>query len=246
MGHGITRVRLEVENGTIGIDSGAEGVVRYAGGVRRAADTATELATLEQVPLRLEGTVDPNDPHTLIVRAPGRPAEVPGGVLAFELGIHVPATVSLDVAVAANGHVTIANRKAPTTVDTKRGDLRFERCAGGVRARTGRGMVIAFGHHGDLDVQTLAGDMQAFVEETGSSIRLVTGQGTVQCHVPQAIEFDLDARAEVGKIGNGFGLAASTVSDFGAVLTGVRGSARTKVVLRTGKGHLSIGPLRSG
>ena len=144
--------------------------------------------------------------------------------------------------ITGSGHVTIANRTASTDVQTGRGDLRFEHCACRVKARTGRGMVIAFDHRGDLDIHTMVGDMQAFVREPGDLIRLVTGQGTVQCHVPSTIEFDLDARAEIGDIGNGFGLQVEKVLDYGRVLIGKRGSIRTKVVLRIGSGHLSIAP----
>lgn len=245
VGKDVARIRVEIPNGTIEVHAGTATAVRYAGGVRRAADTREDLALLEQVPLQLVAEVDAADPQALIVRAPGCPTATPGAVFALELALHVPPTIPVDVVVAANGHVTVVDRLASTSVETKRGDLRFERCAGGVRARTGRGMVIAFGHRGDLDVQALAGDMQAFVEEAGERLRLVTGQGTIQCHVPAAIEFDLDARAEIGKIGNGFGLVPTVVRDFGSVLTGLRGSARTKVVLRTGSGHLSIAPIRS-
>jgi hypothetical protein len=68
----------------------------------------------------------------------------------------------------------------------------------------------------------------------------------VQCHVAPSIEFDLDARAEIGKIGNGFGLTPEPGTGYGAVLVGKRGTARTKVILRTGSGHLSIAPRRDG
>ena len=246
IGQEIERVRVEIENGTVGIDSSLEPGITYGGGVRRAADTPAELAILDAVPVELQAAPDPDDAKTLVVRGPARPAATPGAVMAFELGIRVPATMPLEVRVAANGHVTIANRAATTRVTTGRGDLRFENCAGGVFAKTGRGMVIVFGHRGDLEVQTMAGDMQAFVDEPATSIRLVTGQGTVQCHVAPSIEFDLDARAEIGKIGNGFGLTPEPGTGYGAVLVGKRGTARTKVILRTGSGHLSIAPRRDG
>lgn len=244
VGAAIERIRIEIENGTIGIDSSEAGTIHYAGGMRRAADTAKDLGALEQVPLLLSGAPDPADPGTLVIRGPHQPTTVPGGVMGLELGIRVPPSLPLEVEIASNGHVTIANRAAATRVETGRGDLRFEHCAGGIAAKTRRGMVIAFGQRGDLDIHTMAGDMQVFVDEPGSLIRLVTGQGTVQCHVDPSIEFDLDARAEIGRIGNGFGLATESVGKYGAVLTGKRGSARTKVVLRTGSGHLSIAPVK--
>lgn len=245
IGHGVSRVRIVLEDGTVGVDSGPDRVVGYRGGVRRAADTAGELARLEQIPLELTAAVDPRDPSVLVVRGPMRGETGPAGVFAFELGIRVPPDVALEVRILGNGNVTVANRLAPADVETGRGDLRFPGCRGGVRARTGRGNVIAFDHHGDLDVLTKVGDMQAFVVEPGEHLRLVTGQGTVQCHVPPKLDFELDARAETGRaVAEAFDLASAKVGDYGAVLTGVQGTGRTKIVLRTGSGHLSLSPHR--
>jgi len=241
----VTRVRIELQDGTIGIDSGAAGVVDYRGGVRRAADSAEELARLEQIPLQLMAAPDPADPTVMVVRGPLRDEIGPASVFAFELGIHVPPGIALEVRILGNGNVTVANREAPTDVETGRGDLRFPGCRGGLRARTGRGNVIAFEHHGDIDILTKVGDMQAFVPEPGEHLRLVTGQGTVQCHVPAGLDFELDARAETGRaVAEAFDLKSEMVGEFGAVLTGVRGTGRTKIVLRTGSGHLSLSPHR--
>lgn len=243
IGQDVDTVRLEVQNGTIGIDlpepSRQDRVVAYAGGIRRAADSAADLARMEQLPTGLAVVADPKRPRTLVLRGPALP---PGssGLLAMELGIRLPGELTLEVVVPGSGHVTIANRGGRTIVDTGRGDLRFERCRGPVRAKTGRGMVIAFDHCGDLDLHTVVGDMQAFVKEPAATLRLVSGQGTVQCCVPANCEFELDARAEIGRIGADFGLVGERVGDFGAALVGSKGSGRTKVVLRTGSGHLAF------
>jgi hypothetical protein len=167
-------------------------------------------------------------------------------VLAFEVGVRLPKDLRVEVVVAGSGHVTVANRAGSTLVQTARGDLRFERCVGAVRAKTGSGNVIAFDHEGDLDVLTGAGDMQAFVRKPAAELRLVTGKGTVQCGVPEGCEFDLDGRAEVGRIGVDFGLQATKVGEFGAAVVGRRGAATTKVVLRTASGHLAFRSKRFG
>ena len=242
---GIRRVRIEIANGTPGIappeDVKASNKVSYAGGVRRAADTAEGLAAVEAVPIALAVVPTPDQPDLLCIRGPQLPPGVTG-VIGFEAGIRVPATVELEVVVSDNGHVTLADRAAPSRVTTGRGDLRFERCAGGVEAVTGQGVLIAFGHRGNLDVRSRNGDMQAFIEEPGDRITLDTGRGTVQCRVPETIEFELDARVEIGRIGNGFGLEVQQVGDYGAALVGRRGSGRTKVILRTASGHISFVP----
>jgi hypothetical protein len=240
---GVTVVRIELASGTVGIDAPtdptAPAAAVWAGGVRRAADTAVELQQLEQVAVELAVVPDAARPGVLVLRGPSAPAGS-NGVLAFELGVRVPAGLQIEVVVAGSGHVTIANRTGVTAVQTARGDLRFERCAGAVRAKTGSGNVIAFDHQGDLDLFTGAGDMQAFVRKPGGELRLVTGRGTVQCGVPATCEFELDGRAEVGRIGVDFGLAATKVGDFGAAVTGRRGAGSTKVVLRTASGHLAF------
>jgi hypothetical protein len=237
----IDRVRIEIENGTLEVDSSLAREVSYAGGVRRAADTADALAAIERVGVGFSAAPDPNLPSVLVLRGPELPKGV-AGVLGMEVGVRLPADLPLDVAIAGSGHVVVANRAAATHVATGRGDLRFERCQGGVEARTGRGNVIAFGHRGVLDVYTMIGDMQAFVREPAERIRLVTGQGTVQLHVPATIEFDLDARTELGRIGNGFGLEPERIGKYAAALVARRGAAHTKVVMRSAAGHLSIAP----
>jgi hypothetical protein len=241
VGQAIDRIRIEVQNGTVGIDSAADREVSFAGGIRRAADTAEDLQRIEALPPGLTAVPMPEQPNTLLLRGP----QLPDGstsMLGLELGIRLPPDIPLEVAIAGNGHVTIANRKAPTRVQTGRGDLRFERCAGGVVAKTGRGNVIAYEQIGDVDIHTMIGDMQGFVRQPGKKIRLVTGQGTVQCYIPGATQFDLDARAEIGRIRNGFGLEPEIVGKYGAALVSKKGDASTAIILRTASGHLSLAP----
>jgi hypothetical protein len=240
IGQGIACVRFEIQNGTVGVAVGDRPVVEVAGsGAWRAANTAEELADLERLPIRLEPVADPMRPDLLVLRGPTLP---PGraGLFGLEVHVRVPARLAVEVVVAGSGHVTIADRQGRIDVRTGRGDLRFERCQAAIRAETGRGNVIAFDHRGDLDLTTAVGDMQAFLLEAGSALTMATGHGTVQCGVPAGLEFEIDARAEVGRIGADFGLVAERVGDFGAVLVGRRGSGATKVVLRTGKGHLAF------
>ena len=86
----------------------------------------------------------------------------------------------------------------------------------------------------DLDIEVKMGAMQVFVREPGKRLRLVTGQGDIQCYVPPDTGLVVDARAAIGKIGNAFGFAVETVQRYGAAMTGQQGDGRTEVVLRTG------------
>src|SRR5262245_17413252 len=70
IGQSIERVRIEIQNGTLGVDVNSERKVAVAGGVRRAADTAAELAQLEQIPIDFYVANDAAEPTTLVVRGP--------------------------------------------------------------------------------------------------------------------------------------------------------------------------------
>jgi hypothetical protein len=239
---GVKTVRIEIQNGTVGVDVGPAGTVTLAGGVLRAADTKEELERLEQIPPGLRVVPDPQRPDTLVLRGPDLPAQAQA-LYAFELrAVRVPADLALEIAVEANGHAMVRNREAAIEVTTGRGDLRFEDCRGSLSGRTNHGNVIVVHHRGDIALRTDHCDMQAFVREAGTQLQLVTGGGTVQCLVPADLEFDVDARAETGKIGNGFGLPVTKPNKYSAVMVGKRGSARTQVVLRTGEGALSFAP----
>lgn len=238
---GKTSIRLEIQDGTIGIAAGPAGEVAFAGGARRAGESAEELARIEAVPLEFRVVDDPAQPTVLVLRGPELPPST-NGILALELGVHLPPDLPLELKITGLGHVTLADRAAASRVTTRSGDLRFERCAGGVVGKTGAGNVIAFDHQGDLDIHAGVGDMQVFVRAPANTIRLVTGQGTLQCHVPPSLGFEVDARVDIGRIGNGFGLTATTVADYGAVLVGRREPVGTKIVLRTARGHISLAP----
>lgn len=236
---GTRRVRLEIDNGTIGIRSQADSKVSYAGGVRREGASAEALAAVEKVELKMVGAPDPADPTVFVVKSPAVPAGV-DGMLAVELGIRLPASVAVDITVTHNGHVSAADRTGELTVSTGRGDLRFEQCRGAIKAKTGRGNVIAYDHRGDIDLTTGIGDMQVFVHGPEQLVRLFTGEGTIQCFMPPMAGFRVDARAEVGKCGSSFGLQVEHPSAYSAVMTGVHGDGRTQVLMRTGKGHLAL------
>ena len=240
IGAEVRRVRVEIQNGTVGIDVQDERAVKFGGGIRRAADTAAELEVLKAIATDLTAAIDPADPTTMVVRGARLDDAGQRGVIAYELGLHVPADLELEVVLANNGQVTVANRRAPLKVTTGRGDLRFQNCEGGVKAQTGRGNVIAFGAKGRIDIETMVGDMQVFVPEPGDLLRLRTGQGTIQCHIPPNTGFVCSARAQIGRAGSSFGLTQEKTTEYGAAMTGQHGDGRTKIVLATGSGYLSL------
>jgi len=249
------RVRIVMDNGSL-VVAGPEQVAEqlaeqgaeqgapspewtYVGGLRRDASSAEGLASLEGVASELTVSMDPDEAGTLVIHCPSAPPGVQG-MIAYEGMICIPPTLPVEVAVKHNGHVTLIGRKGPSKVETRRGDLRFEKCQGAIEANTGQGMVIAFDHEGDIDVRSGLGDMQVFVTRPGDQITLSTGKGTVQCHVPEDLSCEVDARAEIGKIGNDFDFEVRKVGEFSAAMTGTRGTGQTRVLLRTAKGHISL------
>jgi len=237
-----------MHNGTLDLATLVAGAatdeITWDGGLRRDATTAEGLVEIEKVPTAMTWTltkvaVDSEAAGTLVVRCPDAPKGVVG-MIAYEGNLRIPAAIPVEVVVSGNGHVTMVGREAFSKVRTGRGDLRFEACKGGVEANTGQGVLIAFDHEGDLDVRTGLGDMQVFIKQPGTKITLDTGQGTVQCHVPKETEFEVDARAQIGRIGNDFGLEVRKVGEYSAALTGRRGSAKTRIILRTASGHISL------
>tara|TARA_R110002096_G_scaffold20050_10_gene66892 strand:- start:4006 stop:4869 length:864 start_codon:yes stop_codon:yes gene_type:complete len=239
----VTKIRIEMSNGTLdlaAVEAGAsQSEITWQGGIRRDAGSAEDLTKIEVVSTELAGSMDPGEPGTFVVTCPKAPSGVVG-MIAYEGNLRVPAKLPLEVVVTDNGHVTMAGREAFSKVTTRRGDLRFQACKGGVEANTGQGNVIAFDHEGDLDVRTGLGDMQVFIVKPGKQITLWTGQGTVQCHVPADIEFQVDARAEIGRIGNDFDIEVRKVGEYSAAMAGIHISPKTVVLLRTASGHISL------
>ena len=227
IGPEIRRVRLEIQDGTVGVDRQEARAVHFGGGMRRAADTAEGLVAIEAIPVEPKASVDPADASTLVLRGPHLSENGPNGVLAYEMGLKLPADLELEVVIVRNGGVTVVNRDAPLKVTTGRGDLRFEVLVGG-------------GDDPHVDIESAVGDMQVFVTGPGDLLRLRTGQGTIQCFIPPATGFVCSARAEVGFAGSGFGLEKEKTAQMGMAMTGTRGDGRTKIVLTTGSGYLHL------
>ena len=236
---GTTRVRVEIENGSLEVRVGDAGKISYRGQVRRAADTAEQLVAFEAVGAELKGESDPASPGTFVVRGPARPQGQAIGVLAVEAILQIPDGIEVTLAVSGSGNLAVDTRSAAIDLHCGRGDVRCKRTRGGAKVHTGRGNVILDDHAGDIDVDIGVGDMQIFVREPQKRIVLVTGMGNVQCLLPPESPFRVDARTQTGKAANGFGLPIEK-DGFRATMVGQRGDGRTELVMRSGKGHLSL------
>ena len=232
-------VAIEVQNGSVRMKRGSAGQIAYRGDVRRNAESAEQLARLDAISAAFTATMDPAQPERLVVQSPRvAEGELGPNFLAVEVELTLPPGVDVTLAIAGSGHIEAEEIEGTLDFTTRRGDLRLMRCSGSAVLRTSQGMTIVYDHRGDLDIKTSLGDMQVFVREPGKVLRLVTGQGNVQCLVPANTGFKLDARAQTGKVANGFGIPVQQT--YSGVMVGERGDQRTQIVLRTEKGHLSL------
>jgi hypothetical protein len=233
-------VAIEVQNGSVRLKRGPAGQIAYRGDVRRSAESAEQLARLDALPAAFTAAPDPAQPGRLVVQGPRvEAAELGPNFLAVEAELTLPPGVDVTLAIAGSGHIEAEGLEGSLDLATRRGDLRLMRCSGSTVLRTSQGMTIVYDHRGDLDIKATLGDMQVFVREPGKVLRLVTGQGNVQCLIPADTGFRLDARAQTGKVANGFGFPVDQ-SSYTGVMVGDRGDQRTQIVLRTEKGHLSL------
>lgn len=235
-----TQLRLEVENGTVEIQVAPAREVHFRGAVRRAGDTPEQLQRFEARGTEIVLQPDPAASGTYVLRTPTRPPAEEGGVLAVEMKLEIPADLPLVIRIAKSGAVVVEDRTGAVDLETHRGDVRVMRCTGGARVATGYGNVIVYDHRGDLDVEVGVGDMQLFVREPGRRLRAITGMGNVQCLIPADVGFRADARTETGKLANGFGLPIERPTAYSAAMTGQRGDGRTEIVMRSGRGTLSL------
>jgi hypothetical protein len=236
----VRAIVFTMQNGILDLVCDAGPSVRYEGQLRRSGDTQELLATVEQIPAVFTAARAPEHPDILIITLPGVGDALRGrAFVATEAVVHMPATLETTVTVAGSGQLKIEDLHAPLHLTTPRGDLTAMRCSGPAQLRTDRGNTLVYDHRGDIDVEAMVGDMQVFVREPGKRIRLVTGEGNVQCFVPPDTGFRLDARAKTGKVANGFGMPL--VRDgYTSSMVGDRGDLRTSIVLRAETGHLSL------
>lgn len=240
---GITKVRIVSRMGSLEVDAAPERRLHYRGECMRAADTAEHLAELETSGSEFRAAVDPQHPEVLVVSAPELPPDVDPlqSILGIEARIALPPDLEIEVEVSGSGHLTAVGRRAAVRLVTGRGDLRISRCQGPAVLRTGGGMTIVDGHAGDVDVHATVGDMQIWVRQPADTVKLVTGSGTIQCHLPPSSGFRLDGRTLQGKAGAAeFDIQPQPVLEFGRVIAGVYGDGRTAVLMHTGIGNLSL------
>ncbi|MGE3173655.1 MAG: hypothetical protein AB7O97_13610 [Planctomycetota bacterium] len=237
---GLQVLRIEIQNGRLEVRPGGRDAVAYEGHIRCGADTAEDLQRFEARGAELRLEADPAAPGTWVLRGPTRPPELMSGVLGVEVRVTAPRDLPLEVRIEGSCDIDVADREAPTSIETRRGDVKCMACHGATRVRVGTGVLIVNDHRGDLDIETRMGQMQVFVREPGELLRLVSGNGDVQCIIPPSTGFRVDARAETGKVHTSFGLPVDRVTAYSAVMTGQRGDGRTEIVLRTGSGHLSL------
>lgn len=255
---GTSRVLVDVHRGALTIRAGEPGVVEFAADARLAADTEEGLNALRAVDLQ---PAVAHDEGTLSVRAP----RVPEGLdpVAHQLITKTVVRVPPDVSVEARtnfGAMAGFNHRGSLVLESGRGAMHLDRCVGDVALRTVDGDVMVEAHRGGLDIEVRAASprdrdksaavpsgvgrtMQVFVAELGASgVRLFTEHGGIQAHVPAEASFELDAKTEVGRARNSFGIEAVPIpgTTHGLSMRGRVGEGGPRVELHAEVGNVSV------
>lgn len=233
-------IRVELLDGDVTFVAGDPGGITFSGMGMKAADSPEELASIESefMGLAAAGMTD----GVLLLRGPREPEGAEPGQfsLALRLVVHVPPELALDVS-ARSGNLAAIEMRAPVSLQTRRGMLNLSNQRGPGVLRSGNGDIIVDGHRGDLDVETAAGKLFAWVVELGpSGVTLVTKDGPIQARLPDEASFQLDAEAEEGKVANEYGIPVGRSDDFVSTMGGTVGEGGPPVVMRATQGRISL------
>lgn len=198
---GATSVRLEVPAGSVSIEPGAGRELTFEVEVQRSADSSADLEKLKALEPgpTLAASKDPTIARVVVATLP-QGLDPKTAWLAYRMLVRLPATLRVEL-VMGEGHSSIIGMQSGASVETGRGILLLKQCRGDSRMRTGKGDLTIDAHQGSLDAETAAGKIVAFVDELGSKgMRLVSGSGGIQAHLPREAAFSLDMRAPEGKL----------------------------------------------
>ena len=196
-----TEVRLEVPAGSVSIEPSPGNDIVYEAEVQRSADTAEDLETLKALEPGLRIVPGPQAGRMRVVAA-----TLPAGLdphttwLSYRMLVKIPKTLRVDL-VIGDGNASVIGMQSGAGVETGRGILLLKQCSGDSRMRSGKGDLTVDSHMGALDAETGAGKIVAFVDALGAKgLRLVSGSGGIQAHLPRESAFTLDMRAPEGKV----------------------------------------------
>lgn len=243
---GTETVRIRLPGGSLTVKDGPPGRVGYAMLVLRAADTAAQLAVLRRVDLRPRPETNEPGVVDLVVGSLPDGADERQNRLVCKTVLEVPADVAVTGATPI-GPVSALGRRAPVSLETGNGPIRFDHCAADCTARAAIGDVMVNAHRGSLDLETGRGMMQIWVDAIGEQgLRLTNRQGSIQAHVPHDAAFALDARAEIAalkvadKVRNSFGVPLRASGPIGAVMRGEVGGGGPPILMRAFRGRASL------
>lgn len=198
---GMTAVRITVPSGNVSVEPSADERISYEAEVQRSADTAEQLAALVAIEPRLRATTG-TVPGQLEITGATLPKELDPrqAWISYRMLVKVPKSLRVEL-VLGDGHGSIIGMQGGASIETGHGILLLKRCLGDARLRSGKGDLTIDSHRGGIDAETGTGKIVAFVDEVREKgVRLVSGNGGIQAHLPRDAAFTLDMRAPEGKL----------------------------------------------
>jgi hypothetical protein len=231
--------------GSVTVEPGEPGRLRFDGRCRLAADTAEGLARLGEV--GAHPVFGPTgEPGVYRFASPELPPEFDtrSHVVVLKGNLQLPPDVALDVE-TGRGHLAAIDWRAPVRLHTGSGDLQVKGARADVVAFTGLGNCVVTDHRGGLEVEAGEGAILAFVDELGPGVRLATTTPSITVHLPADASFALDARVRrasdprKASIRNSFDVPVEPAGE-GHRCCGAVGSGGPPVVLQVGRGYVSV------
>ena len=178
----------------------------------------------KQVPDRLHGFAPSPGRRqgTLVLRGPAMPARAPTVVIAYEGNVRLAcrhAARDPRLRTMATSRWIVARRRvacAPVAATS--------RCATAKAA--GRGSYRPWIRHCARPYWAIwtyapaVATSRRSLPGPASRLTLDSGKGTLQCHVPDDLQCEVDARVQTGRIGNDFDFEVRQVGEFGAAMVG--------------------------
>lgn len=197
---GTIRILLENHAGYLSVEPAADDRISFEAATLKAADTEAELAGLASIDLQLtEQPTERSGEMRLVVPGLPKGADQLTNQVVFKGVIRIPPSLALCARIGL-GQLSARGITGEIDLETGVGDVVLKNCRGNARLRTGKGQIIVDAHKGALDAETASGTMLVFVSELGQKgMRLVSGAGGIQAHLPRDAAFALDLRVYEGK-----------------------------------------------
>ena len=216
--------------------------LRFEGNGYRTAATEAGLERLRAVSMTLRVDSAPDENGVLTLRGPELPAGLDASdhVVVLQLRIRCPPGLAVEIELL-RGSFDVRRVEGPLNLDTGYGQIHLRHVHGDAVLRTNHGNVTVDHHRGGVDLEIDVGAVMLWIDELGqSTVRAVTREGNVNVRLDPSEVISVDARTELGRVMNTFGIPIESMGKFGAKMVGTNGMRGGSVILRTERGHVAL------